>query len=169
MMSGVGRWCGIRRAMGACLLAVVLVSLFLSAPEARSQVDEQAPDDGRGDATGVNPGQPSLGLYITSLRDFDVADYSFGADFWIWSVHPPKVDPLDDLEFVNAKQVEMRLDRTSERGARSWSRQKVRATMLHDWDLNNFPFDRQALQIDLRLAESGSLVYLPDEFESGYG
>ncbi len=70
---------------------------------------------------------------------------------------------------MDAKQVDIRLDRAAERSVGSWSRQKVRATVLHDWDLSNFPFDRQALQIDLRLADSGALAYLPDEAESGYG
>ncbi len=41
--------------------------------------------------------------------------------------------------------------------------------MLHDWDLSNFPFDRQALQIDLRLADSSAIAYRPDKLESGYG
>ena len=73
------------------------------------------------------------------------------------------------MEFVNAKQVDIRLDLAAERSEGSWSRQKVRATVLHDWDLSNFPFDRQALQVDLRIADSGALAYRPDEAESGYG
>jgi hypothetical protein len=102
------------------------------------------------------------------LRDFDVAGDSFGVDYWIWSVHPPETDPLESVEFVNAKQVDLRLDRTAGRSEGLWSRQKVRATVLHDWNLSNFPFDRQSLQIDLRLADSGALVYRQDEAESGY-
>lgn len=73
------------------------------------------------------------------------------------------------MEFVNTKQVDIRLDLAAERSEGSWSRQKVRATVLHDWDLSNFSFDRQALQVDLRIADSGALAYRPDEAESGYG
>jgi hypothetical protein len=73
------------------------------------------------------------------------------------------------VEFVNAKQVDLRLDRTIGRSEGSWSRQKVRATVLHDWNLSNFPFDRQVLQIDLRLDDSSALAYRQDEAKSGYG
>ncbi len=103
------------------------------------------------------------------MRDFDVAGDSFGVDYWLWSVHPPETDPLGEVEFVNAKQVDIRLDRTAGRGEGSWSSQKVRATVLHDWDLSNFPFDRQVLRIDLRLADSSVFAYHPDKAGSGYG
>jgi hypothetical protein len=90
-----------------------------------------------------------IGVYVTSLRDLDSAGDSFGIDFWVWSVHPPGDDPLESLEFVNAKQIETRLKRTTKRGDRAWSGLKARATVLHDWDVRNFPFDRQTLTSDL--------------------
>ena len=168
MMNGFGRRRGVRRAMLTFFLAVILLSLILPAPTAHALLDEQTRDDGPADATEADPTAQTMGIYITSLRDFDVADDSFGVDYWLWSVHPPETDPLGHVEFVNAKQVDIRLDRVAERSEEYWSRQKVRATVLHDWDLSNFPFDRQALQIDLRLADSGALAYRPDETESGF-
>ena len=169
MLNGFGRCRSPRCWLLTCFLAVVLLGLMLPAPEAYALLDGQAQDDGLADATGSNPGGRTLGIYITSLRDFDVTNDSFGVDYWLWSVHPPGTDPLEDVEFVNAKQVDIRLDRTAERSGVSWSRQKVRATVLQDWDLSNFPFDRQALQIDLRLADSSALAYRTDRAESGYG
>ena len=66
-------------------------------------------------------------------------------NYWMWSVHPPGNDPLDDIEFVGTKQVEdIRLARTTEEGGVAWSRRKVRATVLHHWSLENVPFDRQS-------------------------
>lgn len=167
-MNGVGRCHGVRRGMLTCLLAAVLLSLILPAPVAHALLDDQAQDDSPSDAAGGTPSERTMGIYITSLHDFDVADRSFGVDYWLWSVHPPGDDPLGHVEFVNAKQVDIRLDRTVERSEGYWSRQKVRAIVLHDWDLGNFPFDRQALQIDLRPADSGALAYRPDKTESGY-
>jgi hypothetical protein len=98
------------------------------------------PLDGRakGGTSAEAAGCP-IGVYVTSLRDLDSADDSFGIDFWVWSVHPPGDDPLESLEFVNAKQIETRLKRTTKRGDRAWSRLKARATVLHDWDVRNFP------------------------------
>ena len=155
--------------MLACFLAVVLLGLMLPAPVAHALLARQARDDRLADETGANPSERTLGIYITSLRDFNVTNDSFGADYWLWSVHPPGANPLDDVEFVNAKQVDTRLGRTARRRNVSWSRQKVRATVLHNWDLSNFPFDRQTLQIDLRLTDPSMLTYRPDKAESGYG
>jgi hypothetical protein len=169
MMNGFRLRRGVRRAMLAFFLAVVLLSLILPAPMAHALLDEQKRDDGPADATGAGPTAQTMGIYITSLRDFDVSDDSFGVDYWLWSVHPPETDPLGHVEFVNAKQVDIRLDRVAERSEGSWSRQKVRATVLHDWDLSDFPFDRQDLQIELRLADPDALAYRPDGAESGYG
>ena len=57
-----------------------------------------------------------IGVYVTSLRDFDTVGDSFGIDFWVWSVHPPGDNPLNSVEFVNAKQVETRLGRDGQAG-----------------------------------------------------
>jgi hypothetical protein len=125
--------------------------------------------DGR--AQGGNSAEAAgcpIGVYVTSLRDLGPAGDSFSIDFWVWSVHPPEDDPLDNLEFVNAKQIETRLQRTTKRGEREWSRLKARATVLHDCDLTNFPFDRQALTLDLGIADSGALACGIDRAGSGH-
>jgi hypothetical protein len=109
-----------------------------------------------------------IGVYVTSLRDLDSAGDSFGIDFWVWSVHPPGDDPLESLEFVNAKQIETRLERTTKRGDREWSRLKARATVLHNWDLSDFPFDRQTLTMDLGIAGSDAPACGVDRAGSGY-
>jgi hypothetical protein len=109
-----------------------------------------------------------IGVYVTSLRDLDSAGDSFGIDFWVWSVHPPGDDPLESLEFVNAKQIETRLERTTKRGDREWSRLKARATVLHNWDVRNFPFDRQTLTLDLGIAGSDAPACGVDRGGSGY-
>ena len=49
------------------------------------------------------------------MRDLDSAGDSFGIDFWVWSVHPPGDDPLESLEYMNAKQIETRLEGTTKR------------------------------------------------------
>ena len=109
-----------------------------------------------------------VGVHITSLRDLDPAGDSFGIDFWVWSVHPPGDNPLESLEFVNAKQIETRLERTARRGDREWSRFKARAIVLHDWDLTDFPFDRQTLTMDLGIVGSESKACGVDRAGSGY-
>jgi hypothetical protein len=76
--------------------------------------------------------------------------------------------PLQSLEFVNAKQIETRLESTTKRGDREWSRLKARATALHDWDVRNFPFDRQTLALDLGITGSDAPAFGVDRAGSGY-
>ena len=93
------------------LLAMVAL-LVLVSPGVWAQ-DGRAKEENSAEATGC-----PIGVYVTSLRDLDLVGDSFGIDLWVWSVHPPGDNPLDSLEFVNAKQIETRLDRTTERGDR---------------------------------------------------
>jgi hypothetical protein len=125
--------------------------------------------DGRAKG-GISAEAPAcpIGVYVTSLRDLDPVGASFGIDFWVWSVHRPGNDPLDSLEFVNAKQIETRLERTTKRGDREWPRLKARATVLHDWDVTDFPFDRQTLRVDLGISGSDAPVCGVDRAGSGY-
>jgi len=150
----------LRRAATILLLMVALI--VLASPGAWAQ-------DGRakGGTSAEAAGCP-IGVYVTSLRDLDPADDSFGIDFWVWSVHPPGDNPLESLEFVNAKQIETRLERTSRRGDREWSRLKARASVLHDWDLTDFPFDRQILPLDLGIVGSDAQACGLDRSDSGY-
>ncbi|MGH3144313.1 MAG: hypothetical protein ACRDTR_00755 [Rubrobacter sp.] len=118
----------LRRA-AALLLLMTTVLLALTLPAVGAQ-DEQENNPGPADARGERADGYPIGVYITSLRDFDTVGDSFGIDFWVWSIHPPGENPLENMEFVNAKQLETRLDKTARRGDREWSRLKARATVL---------------------------------------
>ena len=111
-----------------------------------------------------------IGIFITSLHDLDVTADTFGVDYWVWSIHPPELNPLETLEFYNAKEAHADLDQTAERGDRSWSQRKISAVVRHDWDISNFPFDRQVLNIVLEegAADTTTLMYSADTTNSGY-
>ena len=155
----------LRQIAAAFLPVVVLLALAMPATS--------APDEQTKDGTPVNAGAAreanhTIGAYVTSLRDFDSAGDAFGIDFWVWSVHEPGNNPLKSMEFVNAKQLETRLDQSTEREGVVWSRSKVRAMVLHDWNQSNFPFDRQILTVDLGLAGAHPTAYRVDGVDSGY-
>jgi hypothetical protein len=152
-----------RELRGAVIILLATVALIVLVSPGAWALDGQAKEEPSAQAAGC-----PIGVYITSLRDLDPVGDSFGIDFWVWSVHPPGDNPLDSLEFVNAKQIETRLDRTTERGDREWSRLKARATVLHDWDLTDFPFDRQTLTLDLGIAGSEAEACGVDRAGSGY-
>jgi hypothetical protein len=149
------------RSAATVLLPIVALKV-LASPGAWAQ-DERTKGEVSAEAAGC-----SIGVYVTSLRDLDSAGDSFGIDFWVWSVHPPGDDPLESLEFSNAKQIETRLERTTRRGDREWSRFKARATVLHDWGVRNLPFDRQTLTLDLGIAGFDAPSCGVDRAGSGY-
>ena len=122
-----------------------------------------------------------VGIYITSLRDFKLADKSFAADFHVWSVCPDKnIKPLESMEIVDAIESEgafdITLDKKNQSGSFStkdkvyWSERDISATLYHNWDVNNYPFDRHLLKIILEEAtqDSSVFVYTPDFKNSGY-
>jgi hypothetical protein len=149
------------RSAATTLLLMVTLILFVS-------TGALAQDGRANGGTSAEAAGCPIGVYVTALRDLDSAGDSFGIDFWVWSAHPPGDKPLQSLEFVNAKQIETRLERTTKRGDREWSRLKARATALHGWDVRNFPFDRQTLALDLGITGSDAPAFEVDRAGSGY-
>jgi hypothetical protein len=132
--------------------------------------DQPGMDDNPTDTQDTEAIDYPIGIFITSLHELDVTADTFGVDYWVWSVHPPELNPLETLEFYNANEAHADLDQTAERGDRSWSQRKISAVMRHDWDLSNFPFDRQVLDIVLEEGENDAteVVYSADTTNSGY-
>lgn len=133
-------------------------------------VDQPEADDNPTDTEDTAAMAYPVGIFITSLHDLDLIGGSFGVDYWVWSIHPPTLDPLENLELYNAKEADADLDLKEERGDQEWSQRKVSAVVHHDWDLSNFPFDRQVLNIVLEegAADTTTLVYSADTTNSGY-
>jgi hypothetical protein len=132
-------------------------------------------------AESIHPRTCQVGIYITSLRDFKLADKSFTADFRVWSVCPEKdLKPLESMEFVDAIEYQFSHDITLNKKNKSglfstkqevyWSQRDITATLYHNWDVNNYPFDRHVLKISLEEAiqDSKGFVYTPDFKNSGY-
>jgi hypothetical protein len=129
----------------------------------------------------TSPKTCQIGVYLTSLRDFDPAEKSFSANFWVWSVCPfeaPK--PLESLKVVNSKEVSKnyttfsRSENLSDTFKASknvfWSEEEISATLYHNWDTKNYPFDRHVLQIPLEetLLDASIFVHAPDFANTGY-
>lgn len=102
------------------------------------------------------------GLYLKNLYDLKPEDYAYTASCWLWFDYKNKdFDPLKNAEVVNARQAEftdpyyaaadhsMRL--ASETG---------KLTLIHDWQLKNYPFDRQTLLIELEAGLDTSKMIL---------
>ncbi len=122
-------------------------------------------------ASSTQPLRCSLGVYLLSLQELNVAEGSFGADFWIWINCPQKSpDVLQKMDFVNSKQINPSLDSDQEKGKIYWSNRKIQGVFKHDWNVVNFPFDRHRLKIEIEhgLLDVDQLVYQPNNQISTY-
>lgn len=151
----------------ACMVTVMVVWLS-NTPSALADPTDQ-------------PATCRLGSYITSLHDLNPAQRSFGAEFWVWSVCPSQeLQPLQSMEVVNASNVaithpselkrEDLINSFPEQDEVYWSQQKVKATLQHVWNVQNYPFDRHTLEIPIEEStyDTTALVYTPDTTNSTY-
>lgn len=113
-----------------------------------------------------------VGAYFVSINDIDSAARTFKADFWMWSICPSEeVEPLKTMEFTNAVVIRGDLDATLPRGGQWWATRKFTGTFRQDFALQNYPFDRQTLQIRIEEAvlDDQGLRYEVDTGQSGLG
>lgn len=129
----------------------------------------------------TSPKTCQIGVYLTSLRDFNLAENSFSANFRVWSVCPfetPK--PLESLKVINSKEVSKnyttfsRTENLSDTFKASknlfWSEEEMSTTIYHNWDTKNYPFDRHVLQIPLEETQLDASIFVhsPDFARTGY-
>ena len=113
----------------------------------------------------------NVGLFITSLHDFNMAEESFTADFWLWfNYKNDSLHLLETREIANSKSVESTIQDSEKKGNVNWSSEKIRAVLKHYWQLENFPFDKQELEIEIEEAiyNTSAMIYLPDKINSKY-
>lgn len=106
-----------------------------------------------------------VGLYITNLYDFNLADGSYVAEFWTWSLHNnDNLSFKDSQEVIKSKKSLCSNFSTQKKSGLNWEQKKCTATILQNWDIHNFPFDKQLLTISLEesMLDSNALKYVAD-------
>lgn len=106
-----------------------------------------------------------VGLFVTNLYDFNLGDGSYVAEFWTWSLY--KNDSLSfegTQEITKSKKTAFSNYNIEKKGNLNWSQKKCTTTVLQDWDVRNFPFDRQKLFINIEdaLLDTTDLLYVAD-------
>ena len=153
------------------LTLIVAVCAFVEASEVLAE-------------TVLAPQTCRAGVYVAALRDLNLAEKRFSADFYLWSVCPSKdLQPLKSMKVLNVedyKHFKAAFDNTSERKDLPkwfypqkevyWAGRKIRATLYQSWNVSNFPFDRHTLTIALEetTKNAAQFVYTPDFENSGY-
>jgi hypothetical protein len=112
----------------------------------------------------------TLGAYLTSLYDINSDRGTFSADMWIWSKAKLK-DKYDlsktlEVSYISSQvpHVYSGLSRDKVSTDTQYTQKKLQGTFLHDFNLENFPFDRQKLKIYFEDSEfnQADLKFFPD-------
>ncbi|MEI6558168.1 MAG: hypothetical protein WCO00_07145 [Rhodospirillaceae bacterium] len=117
-------------------------------------------------APAAEPVKVKVGLFVTQLYDLDMAKRSFSTNFWAWYLHPDKIyKPLETVEIVNAKATTIKFTGVTskddviiggEKKQVFWDQGKYAVTAFQDWDVTNFPFDRQVLHLQMEDGQNDS-------------
>jgi len=141
------------------LLSIIFSSMFAetSTINSSTSVDinttktvlkQKAIDIKGGYTKGLN--RPEVGLYITSLDNFDTKNGSFDIIFWSWFIYDASKNykAENTTELTNAKDMSI-LQTLNIKVPKNkiWNSQKVKATISHNWDFSKYPFDTQKLTI----------------------
>ncbi len=131
---------------------------------------------GTASAAGAKDDRPldvQMGIFVMSLYDLSLVDDSYNAVFWVWLVFPKDATipymATNSLELMNAKSYKPIFFYNTVKGSKHWVTAKYNAVLMHNWDMSNYPFDKQMLRIELEEAEydATSINFIPDTVNSG--
>ena len=108
----------------------------------------------------------NIGIFTESIYDLDFAAYSYGTNFWMWSVVPGDLDgdgktnerdSLASIDRINMIEISNAKDYTYSHQSSTkvisngrtywWAEQFCKATIYQKWALENYPFDKQKLSL----------------------
>lgn len=126
------------------LFALFFGTLFLTATGHASSEVQKGPE------------HVKIGVFISNLFDVDFARQEVGSQFWIWFNHAsPDFDPNTDIEIVNARSSEI-LDhiRADMGNGNYWDQQKYNTGLDQNWNVANYPFDRQKIRLVIESSDA---------------
>jgi hypothetical protein len=113
-----------------------------------------------------------VGVFITNLYDFNISGKSYKADFWIWYLSKnDSVKALGSCELPQSKSSSFSYDYKREKESPKeevFANQKCKSEIIKDWNVTNFPFDKQTLDIKIESSlELHEMKLIPDVINSG--
>ena len=117
------------------------------------------------------PDTVKVGAYVISLHDINFHEKEYTIRFWLWFVYDnPEFDFSKQLDIPNAKSIEPPEIIMDSLDDNAWAIMKMKCIMKESWDVQDFPFDRQHLkvQIENTLFDNKLLVFAPDTKGSQY-
>lgn len=130
------------RKLGSISLSRICLSFVLLFSFCRSEAQFQ-------------PDTVHIGSYIISLHDFNFHDKEYVARFWVWMTYKnPDFDFTHRVEVPNAKDMTIQdvMSDTLDNG-HIWVLMKLKCVMKQNWQVHNFPFDRQHIEVSIENSE----------------
>ena len=116
------------------------------------------------------PDEVEVGMFVSSIYDLDFYDGTFKTIFWVWFIFDdPAYNPLDAIEVTNARSYEVLESYGHGRDdGREYIAAKMQVTINQPWDVSDFPFDNQRLEIILESVgkDATQLVFNVDDENS---
>ncbi|MDP4637651.1 MAG: hypothetical protein NWR96_01000 [Crocinitomicaceae bacterium] len=92
----------------------------------------------------------TTGVFINSLYDLDFPGESFKVDMWIWCNYMDSSIKMNEMiEFPKTKEFNFSNQVTEKRGKYQWMTMRGTGEVIKKWNVKDFPFDRQELNIAL--------------------
>lgn len=94
------------------------------------------------------PDTVKIGVYLFSLYDLDFPGNKLNADFYVWyNTKKDSMNLTQNFELVNATHFEKAGETDEKRGKIVYQTLRINSQLKKQWDVKNFPFDKQTIQI----------------------
>ncbi len=113
----------------------------------------------------AQPDTVKVGTYMMSVHDINFHDKEYTARFWLWFLYKNKAfDFVKQIDITNAKSIDLPQLLEDSLEGKKWSMLKMKCTMKENWNVLDFPFDRQHLRIQIEnsLFDKSNLIFEPD-------
>ncbi|HCW07890.1 MAG TPA: hypothetical protein DGG95_11070 [Cytophagales bacterium] len=113
----------------------------------------------------ATPDTVKIGTYVMSVHDINFHDQEYTSRFWLWFLYSNKEFDFErQLDITNAKSIDTPQLLEDSLEGKKWVLMKMKCTMKENWNVLDFPFDRQHLKIQIEnsLYDKNDLVFKPD-------
>jgi len=122
-------------------------------------------------SAGAQPDSVKVGAYVISVHDINFHDKEYTSRFWLWFLYDnPAFDFSKQLDIPNAKSIDEPQVISDSLQGKAWVLMKMKAVMKENWNVQDFPFDRQHLRIQVEntMFDNNTMVFVPDVLGSHF-
>lgn len=117
----------------------------------------------------ANPDTVKVGAYVFSIYDLDFPNNKVNVDMYLWyNTENDSLKLLEYLEVINATELNKSYEMTEMRGSTAYHSIRINAKIKQQWDVKNFPFDKQRIEIKIEDFDKDitKLIFVADSVSS---